>query len=327
MRPLCLLVAAVSLSAADPSLLRYAPPDTSFILGVNFRALVESPVGMAAIAQAKSGAELARFIAETGFNPLEDIDEIVIAGEANKAKNSGSILVRGRFDPAGLERLSTQQFSAADYQGVRVFTRTVDEPFSVALLSRALLVAGDPERVRQTIRRGPGPGLAPELAAKAAELSAMHVWFAAVIPTSALASPDLPQGINPELAKAIRQISGGITFGNDVVFACDLLARTPKDAESIAGIVRMFIGLAASSNRDAKEAAAVLEKLSIRTEGPSVRLGLTIPQAELVRWAQQARERAAASQAPARPAPPPPSGVTVYSSPQDMGVVTLPPPK
>ena len=48
-------------------------------------------------------------------------------------------------------------------------------------------------------------------------------------------------------------------------------------------MLRLFIGLAASNNRDAKQAAAILEKLVLRAEGNSVKLSFSIRRRELER--------------------------------------------
>ncbi len=293
MRPISLLVVpllAASAGFAQSPLLRYAPPETSFILGVNFRALLETPAGKSLLAEARGSNELSKFIAQTGLDPLKDIDEILLAGDATQKKNNALALVRGRFDATQLAELTTQQFTPTTVRGIQVYTRSGDQPVSLALLNPALLLAGDTERVKDLIRRGPGSGPPAALVAKAAELAPMHIWFAALTPADQLPG-DMPQGPQAELLRSIEQISGGITLTNDIALAVDLTARTPKDAESIAALVRMFTGLAVSSNRDAKEAAALLEKFSIRNEGNSVRMNLTLPQAEVKRWAEQARKQ------------------------------------
>jgi hypothetical protein len=323
---LVLPLLAASAAWSESPLLRYAPPESSFVLGMNVRALLETAAGKAMLAEARNSAELSKFTAQTGLDPLKDIDEILVAGEATQKKNNGLVLVRGRFASVQMAQLATQNFTPAMFRGVEIYTRSGDEPVSVAVLNPALLVAGDTARVKALIGRGPGAGPSAALAAKAAELAPMHIWFAAVTPASQLAG-DLPKNMNSELMRSIEQVSGGITFTNDIALAVELMARTPKDAESIAGMARMFTGLAVSNNRDAKQAAALLEKLSIRNDGNSVRLNLTLPQAEVARWAQQARAQAAAHQPAVAPPPPAPTEIKVYSSPEDMGTVTLPPPK
>jgi hypothetical protein len=224
---------------------------------------------------------------------------------------------------------------------VQVLTsKKQQDPLSVACLSSSLVVGGDPASVRHVItNRDQGPGPNAVLAAKAAELSLTNdIWLVSRVPPADLTGDVAAGSIggNPqmEMLRSIEQASGGVKLGPNLLLTADVTTRTPKDAESLAAVVRLIIGLAASGNRDAKQAAAILEKLALRVEGNTLRLSFSIPEAELNKSIQAAMERSrqraatAAAVDPSASAPPPqPTGVTIYSSPKDMGVVELPPQK
>ncbi len=321
---LWLALACVPLGAADPQLISYAPADTNFLLGVNLRALLDSPSTQEWVAKIKSNPIFNEFMAKSGFNPLEDVDVMLAAVNSKGGKAKGVFLASGRFQPSQMATLKQEQFVPSRFQGIDIYTKADKEPFSLALLKPALLIGGDPDSVRAAIRRGPSAGPAASLAAKAASLNTWHIWFAAIIPETATA--DMPDNPQAKILKTIEQVSGGINITQDLSIALDVLAKTPDDAQAMGGMVRMFAGLAASNNRNAKEAAAILEKLVIKNEGNNLRLSLTIPQAELAKMAQQIQSQMMGSAKPAEK--PAPSGdIVIQSSPDDMGTVKMPPPK
>ena len=324
--------------AADQALLRFAPPDSGVIIGLNLERILASGFGRSLASQAKlDSPEVKKFVASVGFDPFKDIHEVLIAAPAKNQKGRGLFLLRGAFDPTKFAELAVQPgLTAAMYRGVQILTKNQQEqPLSMACLDASTILGGDPESVRGAItRRDQGPGPDAALTAKALAIGAENdIWFVSHVSPAALTG-DAPTagaaGPQMELLRSIEQASGGVKFGTDFVLAADVTTKTSKDAESIAAMLRLFIGLAASNKRDAKQAAAILEKLVLRAEGNSVKLSISIPQAELeksIQQAMEARKNALSAMAgePVISQPPPPTGVTIYSSPRDMGVVKLPP--
>ncbi len=320
--------------AESPDLVRFAPPDSGVLIGVNLEQIRSSDLGKSLLAKANlESAGLQKFIAMSGFNPLRDIGEILISAPAKGQKGRGLFLLSGSFDPTRFAELAVQPgMSASTWRGVQIITKKQEQPLSLACLNSTIVVGGDPESVRTAIaRRSNGGGPDPELAAKAAEMRAANdIWLVSRVSPADL-TDKVPAGAvagNPqlELLRSVEQASGGMKFGPDLLLTADLTAHTPKDAETIASTMRLFIGLAASSQRDAKQAGAILEKLALRAEGNSVKLSFSIPQAELTKSIESAMTRAAQVRLPEPPRPEP-TGVTIYSSPKDMGVKELPPQK
>ncbi|HVX66920.1 MAG TPA: hypothetical protein VHA11_09980 [Bryobacteraceae bacterium] len=314
--------------AGAPDLLRFVPPDSGVIVGINFDQIRASKFGQALLAKSAAGnPQLKAFIALAGFDPLKDINEIVIAAPANRQKAAGLFLLRGSFDPTRFAELAVAPgMSAAAWHGVQVITREQEQPVAMACLDASFILGGDPETVRATIARraqASGPGAALE--ARAAAMRAEHdIWFVSSVPPAGLAAT--PQA---GMLGQVEQASGGLKFGEELAITADLTAHTPKDAETMASGLRLFAGLAAS-NRNSKQAAAILEKLVLRTEGNSVKLSLAIPEAELEKAFETAVASARQASAPAAAPAASTAASTelkVYSSPKDMGVVTLPPPK
>src|SRR5580658_4992959 len=81
--------------AADPQLMNLVMPDAKVLAGVNATSAVASPFGQFILA--KIGQMPPGFVAATGFNPLQDVSEILAATAADPSSPSGLILARGSF--------------------------------------------------------------------------------------------------------------------------------------------------------------------------------------------------------------------------------------
>ncbi|HEX8983999.1 MAG TPA: hypothetical protein VF767_01155 [Bryobacteraceae bacterium] len=338
---LSVIPACVLAWAGTPELVRFAPLDSGALIGINLEQIRASSLGKTILAKAASdNADLKKFIALAGFDPLRDIDEILIAAPGRNDKARGLFLLRGRFDPTRFAELALQPgMNAGAWHGVQVITKQQEQPVALACLSASLLIGGDLESVRATIsRREKGSGPGAELAAKAAGMrEANDIWFVSQVPPAGLTggarASEAAENPQVQLLRSIEQASGGLKFGTNLVLAADLTTHTPQDAQSLTAVMRLFIGLAASNQRDSKQAGAILEKLALKAEGNSVKLAFSLPEAELMKSIEmainQAQARMSARRESAPPPPPPskPTEVKIYSSPRDMGVVVLPAPK
>src|ERR1035441_8379849 len=89
--------------AAGDSALNFLPADTKVVIGIRVSAIRESALFKDAGTDArKLGDEWMKMVAITGFDPIHDIDEILIFSAAGNDKADALIAVRGGFN---LERL------------------------------------------------------------------------------------------------------------------------------------------------------------------------------------------------------------------------------
>jgi hypothetical protein len=350
-----ILFATAVVSAADDRLLRFAPPDTGVVVGINVAAIRESGLVKPLLAQGASDPAVQKWIQESGFDPRRDLAEVLIAGPVDQGKaqkNRGLFLLRGSFDPARIAAAGKAAgASAVNFEGLNVFTGSQAQPFSFVCLDNNVLIGGDPDSVRRAISRRSQPvALDPGMTSKAGDLSlAYDIWMIVKMPSGGLSSggadPKLGAAFNSGLMRTIQQISGGLKFGPKLLIALDLKARDDKDASSLAGAVKMLVDMAASGggSRTDKSMAALLDSLAVRPEGDSVKISLAIPEEQLKKTFEsmsagivqslkvrvQGGPGAGAGAGTPAAAPPAPAdtGITVYSSPRDMGVVKLPPPK
>ncbi len=362
LRLLSALLLGVSFAtAADPALLRLAMPDARLLLGIDVARVKASPLMRFMVSQAKSGSQDFNKLAEaTGFDPTRDLDEVLIAATADaRQKQNALIMVKGRFDPARITALAVKEGGVATrFQGIDIISGKQRGPqntdLSFAFLDPATAVAGDPAIVRSAIaRRIKGSALHPGLVAKAGEMSGQYeVWMVSRIPASEAAAKVTPPGaagglLNPDAMKGIEEFTLGMRFGPTVEFVSEAVARTEKDAQALVDVARFIGGMVKLNQKDPKMAkvGALLDTLQLSASGRTARFSLSIPEADIESFIQEAQAQAKANAA--RPAPrgagaptdpsggitvqssetPANAGVVIHSSPKDMGVVTIPPPK
>ena len=143
--------------------LALVPPDSVSVGIIRLDALRGSPLAARLFTETDELAvdgDAAKFLAETGLRPKQDVDLVVVAGLGSAAGHGrpedGLVLFEGRFDPARLEaameargavRKSTPQ---GDY--LLVAERGGDGGrAAVAAVSRRLVVAGSPAAVTRAL--------------------------------------------------------------------------------------------------------------------------------------------------------------------------------
>src|ERR1022692_3023788 len=90
---LVFLLAVRAIPAADRSLTDFFPAGTKVVFGINVRKVAESPLAQAGLTQAKAqvqaqaaAADWLRIASLAGFDPLRDIDEVLVATNRGRAK-------------------------------------------------------------------------------------------------------------------------------------------------------------------------------------------------------------------------------------------------
>ena len=342
-----LLAAACVSAAADPALLNLVPSDTRVVAGVNLSQFLSSPFGRFVFSQAQSAQpQLQKLLEASGFDPLRDLQEILIASSGGQKESRGLVLMKGIFDPARLAALAQKSGATVQtYRGIQVMTGKQKTDGWFAFLDATTAALGDAASVQALIDRPPqGRGLNPALRARVDKASSAYdFWAVSIVPPSQFADNMPPGQLNGvmqgDVFKGILETSGGIKFGPDILIAGEALTRSDKDATALADVVRFFVGLAQMGvQKDPKAAAslAFLQKLQLSAQGSVMRLSLAVPQADLERFIQQAqaaaKQQAAAVKKGSAPAvsppsqatPPPPSGgLVIRSSPRDMGTVAV----
>jgi hypothetical protein len=311
---LAVLLAVSVAAAADPVLLSHVPPDAKVFAGANLSHFLASPFGKTVIDQAKlSQPQIQQLVQAAGFDPFRDMQEFLIASTGTQKQDHGLVLIKGSFDPARLGALAQKSGAAlTTYGGVQFLTGKKPTDAWFAFLDNATAAIGDAQSVKGVIdRRGSGGGPEARLRARIDQLSSSYdFWAISAAPMSDLAGGAM-QG---DILKAVVEMSGGIKFGADLLIAIEAVNRTDKDAAALADVVRFFVGMAqmsAQKNPNAANSSQLLQSLQLTAEGNVTRMSLSVPGAELEKLIRQARAAV------------PKGGLTIQSSPKDMGTVVV----
>jgi hypothetical protein len=271
-------------------------PGAQAMAGVNVTTAAISPLGQYLLAQIGSNDKgLQAFIAATGFDPRNDVTEILVASAGNSGSPSGLILAKGTFNVAGITAAVAnrkgQQVST--YDGDTLIASTdAKADHAVAFIGTSIAVLGDTASVKGALDRASGVNsIDPALAALAQSLSASDdAWSASTISIGSLI-PNLGTGTETgnatkmtQLVKSIQSSSGGVQFGQNVVFNAQAVADTPQDASAVADLVRMvsaLLSMGAAQNPQAGAAAQLLQNLQVTTTGATVNLTASIPEAQI----------------------------------------------
>src|SRR5712692_1238537 len=175
--PVACILAGVA-SAADAQLLKLVMPDAKVVSGTDFDRVKTTPFGQFVLSQLPPGDSAFReFVGATGFDPLQDIHEVVMASPADAQKKSGLVLVRGRFDGQRILTLFKAEGKTAEmYRGFSILSSGNGAhgiADALAFLDGSTAVAGDVASVRGAIdRRSASSGLDAALADKISRVSA-----------------------------------------------------------------------------------------------------------------------------------------------------------
>jgi hypothetical protein len=360
------LLATVALArAADPGLLSLAMPDARVAIGIDIGRMRSSPFGQGfSTGMQQIDPDLQKLLAAAGFDPLRDLEELLIVSPGASKDAPVLLMARGNFNTARLRSFAELAGSkVSSYEGVQILSDPEKKSGGFALLDGATVIAGNVDQLRAAIsRRGRGVVLNAELATKIEALSSRYdAWMVSLAPVASLAS-EVPEPGFRALAKAdvlkgIEQFGVGIGLSYDLTFATEIVTRTDKEAGALADGIQMLLAMVEKNIKDQPAAMEALKSLDFGVEGRTLKIGFTVPQAEVQKamqaaWNTRAKPAVKVAARPAqpavqpvvqpavqpvrqppearRPAPPPPVRqlppnieIMIQSSPKDMGTVVI----
>jgi hypothetical protein len=289
------LILSASAFAADTALLNLVMPDAQVMAGANVTTAKISPFGQYLLSQIASNDKgLQEFITKTGFDPRNDVTEILAASTGNPAAPAGLILARGTFDVnrllAALPADRKQQVQ--QYAGATLISGPEQKlPHAVAFIGTSIAVAGDLASVKAALdRAGSVNSVSPALAARVQTLSTTEdAWtvslasMASLLP-GAVGSKDSTVTQTLGLVKNIQTSSGGVKFGDNIELTGQAVADTPQNAAALADVVRMLAGLvsmSAGQNPEIGAAAQLLQTMKVSTDGAAVNITASVPEAQV----------------------------------------------
>lgn len=295
------LLAARAVAAADLAFPDFLPPATKIMFGIQVRSLAASSLAQGVAPDLNAaGSDWLKLVSLAGFDPLRDIEEVLIASTGEGQNATALAVARGTFD---LARFSAH---AQRYHGVAVSGGGKPSTSVMAMLDASTVILGDLPQVRAAIdRRGAGARLDPALAAAAASLRGRYdIWGLGDRPGALV-----PKSAQPDGLDSIDRFQFGISVSHGLELAAAIHAASAKDAEKLTASMRLI-----ETMLKAQQPSANSAKLDIRAENGTLKLSLAIPEEEL-------KKAIAAQRASVKPAAPAKTGPTITSEQTS----TLPP--
>jgi hypothetical protein len=300
-----LLSAMAACGAADPQLVGLMMPDARILVGLQVADSQSTPFGQFLLKQIPANAGLDNFVASTGFDPRQDLRELV-AGSAGE--NRWLIAGRGSFLStriAGLAEMAGA--SVTRYKGVDLITGngSPNRPVAprrggiaagpapvngIAFLDSSTVLIGEVEIIKSAVdRHAVGGVFNGPLALKARDISARNQAWAATSSSvqdlvPALSGPQAPAGPMANLLQGITGLSFGVQLGAaNVTLNGDAVTRTSQDAQALVDVLHFVMSMAQANRKDPQggNAAALADAAQVSASGASVHLSLTVPEQQL----------------------------------------------
>jgi ribosomal protein L12E/L44/L45/RPP1/RPP2 len=297
-------------------------PDAGFVLGIEWRKIVDSSVG----------ATLTEQIKKTPLPPipaaaalldalLHDLDSVVLAAsstELNKtagAQPPALVVLKGRFKAELRSQLKGMAKKSETYRSVELLTAPEDTPAAgapvtanqnrIAFLDANTVVAGDLGEVRAAIDRVKGGRLT---AARGGILDGMSelaskndLWIVFELPANAL--KEAPPAA-AEMFTGVKGAELGMSFQQGFALQMNIRTKDDASATAVAQALQGLIAIGAMSQSQSPQASEVLKKIRVAPENSRVKLALSLDRSELEKMIKEAQS--SATSAPKKTAAPAP---------------------
>lgn len=284
------LIFGAAANAADPQLMNLVMPDAKVLAGVNVVSAKNSPLGQFLITRVTaSGSDgLNSLRTATGFDPLQDVTEILAASVATPGTPGGLILMDGNFDSAKIvSALPAGSYTVSTRAGATLVTFTPKEAKAkvtgaVAFIGSTIAVAGDVASVTAALDRSSASNsIDPALAVQVNALSGTEdAWFVSTVSPASIMPAKVPDQAAQaaQFLASVKSFSGGVKFGQSVPVTLDIVADTPQNAEALANVAKFLVSMLGTQPNAPTQ---LLQTLVVKTSGSTVDLALTIPEAQI----------------------------------------------
>jgi hypothetical protein len=292
--------------SAESNLVDLLPSDSQIVFGVRVRALVDSELARNLTAELKGHtAELQNIIAMTGFDPLHDLDEVLIGSTGTGKKAPSLVVARGRFDVARLAA------NAEQYHGVPLIKTSSAGAESVfGFLDETTALAGDAATVKAAVDgRAEPKHLDPALAEKVANYREHYEVWAVVNRPEGLAGY-MPPSKGPDAAlNSIDHFQFGVSVKQGLELAAEVHARSAKDADQLAATLQFLEAMT-----KAQQPASPGTSFAFKKEDGTLKISLAVSEEDLKKAIEQ-RQKAAVMFGDRSPLPLPSHTVTAPVEP------------
>jgi hypothetical protein len=283
-----LSVFAGTLPAVDPQLMKLVMPDVKVMSDVNVQQAKLSPFGQYLLSQMES-ARLQQFADQTGFDPRQDLIELLVVSNGSPGPGNSLALASGIFNPAKIAAVAAADGATTEtYKGVAII-ESPKKTEGAAFLNGSVMIAGSVANVKAAIDRQTSPAaLPPSLLTQASQLSVTQdAWTlstvspASLIPAGASKAPAVGGMTVPvNILQQVQSGYAGVKFGSSVTFTAQAQSDTSEDATALAGLVQLVGNIAQMQTAQNPDAAAFAKSLTVTTNGSIVNISASLPEAQ-----------------------------------------------
>jgi hypothetical protein len=283
-----LSVFAGTLPAADPQLMKLVMADVKVMSDVNVMQAKLSPFGQFLLSQMESSG-IQQFAAETGFDPRQDLIEVLLVSNGAAGTADSLALASGVFNLAKIAAAATANGAVQEtYNGVTII-ESPKKTEGAAFLNASVMIAGSVANVKAAIDRQTAPAtLPPSLVTQANQLSVTQdAWALSTVSPAALApasgsKPPAVAGvaIPTNILQQVQSGYLGVKFGSSVAFTAQAQSDTAEDATALAGLLQLFGNIAQMQAAQNPDAAAFAKSLTVTAAGTTVNISASLPEAQ-----------------------------------------------
>ncbi len=261
----------------DPALATMVPADTQVLVGTRLDKLKATPLYQKRFAQAALPG-LDQFARETGLDPRKDVWELLFA---SNGKDTGVLMVRGRFSPVDMEpKLERQGATRTRYKSYSLFG---DDKRSMFFMNQSTALAGSTGSIQQIIDNldSGANGIPPVLLPLVKELPAGSQFWAVF--NGVLVDMPFREGTNlGNINNMIRSVDHGWVSA-DLTRGLDLRAsgmcKSEESARQIHDALRGIIGLGRLNTPDSHpELLKAFDGIKVDQQGRALKVVADVAQ-------------------------------------------------
>lgn len=285
----------VPAGAADPQLVNLVMPNAVVVAGINVDTAKTSTFGQYVLSRVP-GPELQQLTAATGFNPTQDVNEVLAASGGPQSK-SGLVLARGTFNASQIEAAAAAKGGSTteSYNGVTILEDPKQTHGVAFLNNNTIAAAGDVASVKGAIDRQNSTTAslpAAVLAAIAQWSGTEDAWVITTVPPSSLhggQSFDLGVSVagtqQNALAGAlvnIQSAAGGVKFGSaNAEVTGQAVADNAQDATALVNAIQLLVSMGQLQSQNNPDLQALAQSVQATANGTAVNISCSVPEATL----------------------------------------------
>ena len=234
---------------------KYLPDDSEVVVTINVKQITDSALfkkyGIEGVQQIiKDSDEASAVLKDLGFDPLKDVDRIVVASPGGDDSDKGLIIVHGHFD---LDKFKAKGEEAAksNPEHLKIHKREtgpviyevsqekLDNNLFVSLVDKnTMLISPGKDYVVDALKKTDAKQATlknKELMTQLERTDAKQSVSVAMIGSAAAKSNALTSVIPKELLNNVDAIGGGFTVGDDIQMALVVTAKNADSAKELNG--------------------------------------------------------------------------------------------